>query len=231
MGLCQCMKEADVVLLTNKNIASNAPLPTAPPIEPFFRSDRILATNQQEQKYLQQVTEIDTDSQNDVPSVDDKTSESAHGSDDWENLAIILPFDDNIKPAISTNSPMGIWNACEEGNMDKVTELLSDDHLLLMQLCPDTHKTPLYFASLGGNIDVMLFLLDKGAADDDGSCYLATSRAEAGGYYYHVKRVAETFLTKRYKKFLNKKLVVGIDMVMDFLLGTLFAADDNPPTI
>ena len=179
MGLCQCMKEADVVLLTNKNIASNAPLPTAPPIEPFFRSDRILATNQQEQKYLQQVTEIDTDSQNDVPSVDDKTSESAHGSDDWENLAIILPFDDNIKPAISTNSPMGIWNACEEGNLDKVTELLSDDHLLLMQLCPDTHKTPLYFASLGGNIDVMLFLLDKGAADDDGSCYLATSRAEA----------------------------------------------------
>lgn len=179
MVLCQCMKEDDVVLPTDKSIASNIPLPSAPNIEPHISSCGGLATNRQEHKYPQQVTEIDTDSQNDVSSVVVNMSEVIHGSDDWENLAIILPFDDSIKPAISRNPPLDIWNACKDGNLEKVKELLSDNYLLLMQLCPDTHKTPLYYASLGGQLNVMLFLLDKGAVDEDGSCYLVTSSAEA----------------------------------------------------
>lgn len=109
--------------------------------------------------------------------------------------AVAAPAEDSSS-VTTTTAVDNIWDACEKGMLEEVKEFLAKDSSLIMKSSPPDHnddsgsecspraqqmnaaRTPLYYASLGGHVEVMKYLMDQGARDDDGGCYLAASSAE-----------------------------------------------------
>lgn len=169
--LCQCKKSTSVI--TKTNCTSKTDLEVAQ-----------LKSKEQNEKNQEEVETFKSNSSD---------------SNSWKCLPIDIPYDEGIKPIPNipidiaydegikpiTNIPIdiecisNIWDACEKGMFDEVNEFLSKDPTLLMKLKPDTNRTPLYYASLCGNIEIMELLINKGAKDIDGFCYHVASSKDA----------------------------------------------------
>lgn len=73
----------------------------------------------------------------------------------------------------SINDSNTVFNAAAEGNQDALKHFLMKDPSLVMKLCPLSERSLLYLAAQEGHCECVQFLMDQGAKDVDGGCYLA----------------------------------------------------------
>jgi ankyrin repeat protein len=73
------------------------------------------------------------------------------------------------------SSPMhGIWGAAEVGDLTEVKRLVGEDPGLLNPEDEIYSRTPLMWASRGGHVEVVRWLLDQGAAIGTALCYASS---------------------------------------------------------
>lgn len=95
----------------------------------------------------------------------------------WETYATTALDADTSVVSISSDSsisnPDNIFDAAAKGNQEALKLFLVDDPSLVMKICPFRKRTPLYLASQRGHSECVQILMDHGAKDVDGDCYLA----------------------------------------------------------
>ena len=67
--------------------------------------------------------------------------------------------------SLSLSTAQEIFQYAREGNLEKLRELTADD-IELVNITDDDSNTPIFYASLGGQLDVIKFLIEKGAKAD-----------------------------------------------------------------
>ena len=99
-------------------------------------------------------------------------------SNDWRELLTSDSYQRKAKDLFQreiTEDEEKLWSAAQDGNVEKITRLLSIGLLDVNSIPKYLYTTPLMIAALKGHKDVVNLLLNKGAEIDKGDDYDRTS--------------------------------------------------------